>query len=174
MNCILPASSVHRVSQAGILEWVAISSSRGSSLARDRTCISCLLGCQEASLTTEPPAKFGSCILTSCGTWVQLPHGMWSPGMEPVSPALASGFLTTGPPTKSCPPFSPSPSVPYPHGPPWAFSVPQRPLVQELVEPPKALVLSFPLPTVHYGGRPLHLFWPSSSPILLRKGVSVT
>ena len=68
-------------------------------------------------LTTEQPAKPGSCVLTSCGTWVQLPHGMWSPGMEPVSPALAGGFLTTAPPAKSYPPFSPSPSVPYPHSP---------------------------------------------------------
>ena len=31
-------------------------------------------------------------------------HGMWNlpgPGLEPVSPALAGGFLTTGPPEKS-------------------------------------------------------------------------
>ena len=30
-------------------------------------------------------------------------HGMWNlpgPGLEPVSPALAGGFLTTGPPGK--------------------------------------------------------------------------
>ena len=32
-----PGSSVHGISQAGILEWLAISSSRGSSWARDRT-----------------------------------------------------------------------------------------------------------------------------------------
>ena len=31
MDCSLPGSSVHGVFQAGILEWVAISSSRGSS-----------------------------------------------------------------------------------------------------------------------------------------------
>ena len=36
----LPGSSVE-ISQAGILEWVAISFSRGSSQPRDRTCISC-------------------------------------------------------------------------------------------------------------------------------------
>ena len=34
-----PAFSVHRIFQARILEWVAISSSRGSSQPRDRTCI---------------------------------------------------------------------------------------------------------------------------------------
>ena len=41
--------------------------------------------------------------LSSCGTWVLLLHGMWdlpSPGLEPVSPALAGGFLTTAPPGK--------------------------------------------------------------------------
>ena len=31
MACSLPGSSIHRISQAGILEWVAISFSRGFS-----------------------------------------------------------------------------------------------------------------------------------------------
>ena len=31
IDCSLPGSSVHRILQARILEWVAISSSRGSS-----------------------------------------------------------------------------------------------------------------------------------------------
>ena len=31
LDCSLPGSSVHEISQAGILEWVAISFSRGSS-----------------------------------------------------------------------------------------------------------------------------------------------
>ena len=34
-----PGSSVHRILQARILEWVAIPFSRGSSLPRDRTCL---------------------------------------------------------------------------------------------------------------------------------------
>ena len=41
--------------------------------------------------------------LSSCGTWAQLLCGMWDlpgPGIEPVSPALAGGFLTTVPPGK--------------------------------------------------------------------------
>ena len=37
-----PGSSVHGILQARILEWVAISSSRGSSQPRDQTCISCI------------------------------------------------------------------------------------------------------------------------------------
>ena len=42
--------------------------------------------------------------LSSCGAQAQLFHGMWDlprPGMEPVSPAFAGGFLTTAPPGKS-------------------------------------------------------------------------
>ena len=41
MNCSLPGSSVHRVLQARILEWVAIPFSRGSSQIRDQTFVSC-------------------------------------------------------------------------------------------------------------------------------------
>jgi len=37
MDCSPPASSVHEISQARILEWVAISFSRESSQPRDRT-----------------------------------------------------------------------------------------------------------------------------------------
>jgi len=40
MDCRLPDSSVHGIFQAKILEWVAISFSRGFSWPRDRTCIS--------------------------------------------------------------------------------------------------------------------------------------
>ena len=41
--------------------------------------------------------------LSSCGSWAQLLRSMWDlprPGLEPVSPALAGGFLTTAPPGK--------------------------------------------------------------------------
>ena len=49
-----PGSSVHRILQARILEWVAISFSRGSSPPRDQTQVSCIIG---KFLTTEPPGK---------------------------------------------------------------------------------------------------------------------
>ena len=42
IDCSPPCSSVHGILQAGILEWVAISSSRGSSWPRDRTNVSCI------------------------------------------------------------------------------------------------------------------------------------
>ena len=41
MDCSLPGTSDHGIFQAGIVEWIAISFSRGSSQPRDRTCISC-------------------------------------------------------------------------------------------------------------------------------------
>ena len=41
LNCSLLVSSVHGISQARILRWVAISSSRGSSQSRDQIRISC-------------------------------------------------------------------------------------------------------------------------------------
>ena len=37
MDCSLPGSSVHGIFQARVLEWIAISFSRGSSQPRDRT-----------------------------------------------------------------------------------------------------------------------------------------
>ena len=45
VDCSLPSSSVHGILQARILEWVAISFSRGSSQPRDRTWISCFSKC---------------------------------------------------------------------------------------------------------------------------------
>ena len=42
MDCRPQGFSVHGIPQARILEWVAISFSRGSSLSRNRTYISCI------------------------------------------------------------------------------------------------------------------------------------
>ena len=44
MDCSSPVSSVHGILQARTLEWVAISSCRGSSGCRDQTC---LLSCKQ-------------------------------------------------------------------------------------------------------------------------------
>ena len=56
MDCSLPGSSVHGILQARILEWVAISSYRGSSRSRDRTRVS-YVSC------------IGSRFFTTSGTW---------------------------------------------------------------------------------------------------------
>ena len=44
MDCSLPGSSLHEILQARVLEWVAISFSRGSSQLRDRTGVSHIPG----------------------------------------------------------------------------------------------------------------------------------
>ena len=50
-NCSPPGSSADGISQAQILEWVAICFSRGSSWPRDWTWVSCIVG---GILPTEP------------------------------------------------------------------------------------------------------------------------
>ena len=44
MDCSLPRFFFHGIFQARVLEWVAISFSRGSSQPRDRTWVSCIVG----------------------------------------------------------------------------------------------------------------------------------
>ena len=56
MDCSLPGSSVNGIFQARILEWVAISSSRGSSRPRDRTHIFYIY-------------LIGRWIFNHCATW---------------------------------------------------------------------------------------------------------
>ena len=60
IDCSLPGSSVHGILQARILEWVAISFSRGSSRPRNQTLVSYLAGrffyqlsCREACYSLE-------------------------------------------------------------------------------------------------------------------------
>ena len=58
MDCNLPGSSVHRIIVARILEWVAISFSRGSSHPRDQTHISCI---GKPTLPSWPSGKESTC-----------------------------------------------------------------------------------------------------------------
>ena len=58
MDCSLLDSSVHRILQARILEWVAMSSSRGSSQPRNQTPSPAL---QVDSLPTKPRGKPNEC-----------------------------------------------------------------------------------------------------------------
>ena len=54
MNCSPSGSSVYGILQTSILEWVAISYSRGPSQPRDWTWVSCILA---DPLPSEPPGK---------------------------------------------------------------------------------------------------------------------
>ena len=55
MDCCLPGFSVHVIFQARVLEWVAISFSRGSSWPRDRTQVSCIAGRRFTLWATKEP-----------------------------------------------------------------------------------------------------------------------
>ena len=57
MDCIPPGSSVLWIFQARILEWIAISFSRGSSQPRDWTHVSCISGLASRFFTSEPLGK---------------------------------------------------------------------------------------------------------------------
>ena len=64
MDRSLPGLSIHGIFQARVLEWVAISFSRGSSQPRDWTQVSCIAGrrfnlwaTREALMSTLPPPK---------------------------------------------------------------------------------------------------------------------
>ena len=60
MDCSLPVSSVYGIFQARILEWVAISFSRGSSQPRDQTWVSHIAGrCFTVWATREAHLKVG-------------------------------------------------------------------------------------------------------------------
>ena len=73
MNCSLPGSSVHGMSQARILEWVAISFSRRSSQTRDRTYDSRIAG---GFFTTElqEEHKTIDISLHFCFSYLMLTH----------------------------------------------------------------------------------------------------
>ena len=67
-DCSPSGSSVHGIFQACILEWVAISSPRGSPLPRDQTCIPFLSYISDRLCTAEPPGTlpFALFLLFPC------------------------------------------------------------------------------------------------------------
>ena len=64
MDCNPPDSSVHKTSQARMLEWVAISFSKRSFPPRNRTYVFCIA--EVNYFTTESPGKYVSVCLNSC------------------------------------------------------------------------------------------------------------
>ena len=76
MDCILLGSSIHGIFQARILEWVAISFSRGSSWPRDPTQVSCIVGRSFTIWATrevsgqEPTCKCMRCVRGGFHPWV--------------------------------------------------------------------------------------------------------
>ena len=77
-----------------LLVWVLLLHSTGSKV-------------QASEIAARGLSSWGSQAiaqtLNSCGAWASLLHSMWGlpgSGIEPMSPALAGGFLATEPPGK--------------------------------------------------------------------------
>ena len=116
VDCSLQGSSVHGIFQARVLEWVAISFSRGSSRPRDRTCVahtSCIefssvhslsrvrvfatpwtVACQAPPSMGFPRQKCWS------GLPFHSPGDLPNPGIEPGSRVLQADALSSEPPGK--------------------------------------------------------------------------
>ena len=110
MDCNLPGSSVHGLLQARTLEWVAISSSRGSLQHRNQTLVLCLLhwqavlyhyarraavwpaaatsalsAAERSYLTSEVGAEAGRTPCPKGSGQEELPH-VWGQGRQPGGP----------------------------------------------------------------------------------------
>ena len=93
MDCSPPGSSVHKISQARILEWVAISFSRGSSQPREWVAISFSRGSSQprdwTRISAEPAVYFLPSELPVFHAWFQ----SW--GSSDLQLPACAGFLDT-------------------------------------------------------------------------------
>ena len=97
MDCSPPGSSVHGIFQAIVLEWIAISFSRGSSPPRDRTRVSCMVDRRFTVWATREDQIFlwAAFFFFFGGGWRQeywsglpfpSPGDLPDPGMKEISP----------------------------------------------------------------------------------------
>ena len=84
MDCSPPGSPIHAISQARILEWVAMPSSRGSFPLKDQTCVSCIAGVLYCWGTREALSKYpldlNQRLRASVEAYRQKPEGKLSQG----------------------------------------------------------------------------------------------
>ena len=83
MDCSLPGSSVHGIFQAIVLEWVAISFSRGSSQSRDWTQVSCIvdrLGFATGAILTSTVVAFSPIHSPTLYKFCSSTQGLYPPG----------------------------------------------------------------------------------------------
>ena len=93
MGCTLPGSSVHGILQARILEWVAISFSRGSFQSVDQTQVSCTAGRFFTNWATREGCPVGphqtlvESIIKMQAEWVIVDRDGWvkKPGEERIN-----------------------------------------------------------------------------------------
>ena len=95
MDCGPPGSSVHGISQARMVEWVAIFFSRGSSRPRDQTQGFCIAG---GFFTAEPPGKHLLLLSTVIFRFIYVVYG-WSSCVYPyicyVYPFSITGYISS-------------------------------------------------------------------------------
>ena len=82
MDCSLKCSSVYGIFQARLLEWVAISFSRGFSQARDQTWVSSIAGRFFSVWTTGKSQESGNRLP------FPPPRDIPEPGIKPMSPVF--------------------------------------------------------------------------------------
>ena len=102
MDCSLSGSSVHGIFQARVLEWIAISFSRGSSQPRNRTRVSRIAGrhftvwaIREAHIYISPSEKAmasHSSTLAWKIPWAEEPGGLQSMGSQRVGQGWATSL----------------------------------------------------------------------------------
>ena len=73
VDCSSTGFSVHRISLSRILEWVAISLTKGSSWPRDCTCISCISRHISLHLSHQGALCFSITLLNQYASW----KGVW-------------------------------------------------------------------------------------------------
>ena len=94
-----PGSSVHGIFQARILEWVAISSCRGSFQPRNQTHVS--TSCTGRRVPWHQFSSVAQSCPTLCDPMNRSTPGPQFPEYQTLAPALEGRALTTGPPEKS-------------------------------------------------------------------------
>ena len=93
MNCDLPGSSVHGIFQARVLEWVAISFSRGSSQPRDQTQVSHIVGRCFIVWATREVTNGRKDLILHFGRTSELSPHYWTSNIHP-DPWDLMGFLS--------------------------------------------------------------------------------
>ena len=98
MDCSPSGSSVHGIFQAWILEWVAISFSRGPSRPRDRTRVSCIVGRRFTVQATREAIVFLFIYVNREGNLLFFFLTFWppSPDLSNLQPCI-SGNHQSGP-----------------------------------------------------------------------------
>ena len=118
MDCSPPGSSAHGIFLARILEWVAISSSRGSPRPRNRNCVFCDSCIAGRFFTSESPGKSRYYLYVVSNTkwykWTYSQSRNWLTDLEiklKVAAKSLQSCRTLCNPIDGSPPGSPVPGI---------------------------------------------------------------